>query len=331
MSSINREITVNNLTRVYNVVKKDEGLKGSFSYLFKKKRESKVALNNFSCEIEEGEFIGLIGPNGAGKTTFLKMITGIIQPTQGRMSVFGHNPQVLTDEYKKTYTIVMGQKTQLWLDLPAKDSFLLNKEIYEIPQNVFDENIKYFSSLFEVEHLLDRQVRHLSLGERLKMEIIASLLHNPKILFLDEPTIGLDALAQKRIRQFLKKINKERKTTIILTSHYIEDIKELCNRVIVINNGKKVYDGAFKEILKDYNKYKFITIKHSGIDDLQLGSGVEVDIINQYESKIKAPKNQYKKVLNQIVKIDGIEDFVIEDEPINDLIEEIYNRKSVSV
>ncbi len=330
MSDINKVITVNNLTRVYKVVKKDEGLKGSFSYLFKKRRESKIALNDFSCEIEEGELIGLIGPNGAGKTTFLKMITGIIQPTQGSMSVFGYNPQVLTDEYKKTYTIVMGQKTQLWLDLPAKDSFLLNKEIYEIPHNIFDENVKYFSSLFEVGHLLDRQVRHLSLGERLKMEIIASLLHNPKILFLDEPTIGLDALAQKRIRQFLRKINVERKTTIILTSHYIEDIKELCNRVIVINNGEKVYDGAFKEISKYYNKYKYITIKHSGVDDLKLGTSVEVDIINQYESKIKVHKDRYKKVLNQIVEIDGIDDFIIEDEPINDLIEEIYNRKSVS-
>ncbi|WP_343064228.1 ABC transporter ATP-binding protein [Alkalicella caledoniensis] len=183
--------------------------------------------------------MGLIGPNGAGKTTLIKMLTGIIAPTSGEISVLGYTPNDLKNEYKRQYAVVMGQKSQLFFELTAADSFLLFKEIYNIPDREYRKNLEYFIELFGVEKYLNVQVRTLSLGERMKMELIAALLHNPKILFLDEPTIGLDAMAQKQIRGFLKQVNMGKKTTIILTSHYMEDIKSLCKRCVVVNGGQR--------------------------------------------------------------------------------------------
>lgn len=221
-----------NITKKYKRYKKQEGMLGSIKGLFHREYEEKTAVDAFSMNVEEGEFVGLIGPNGAGKTTLVKMLTGIIAPTSGEIQVMGFYPNKLEKAFKQQYAVVMGQKSQLFFELTAEDTLRLFKEIYRIPEEEYRKNKNFFVDLFRVQELMDVQVRTLSLGERMKMELIAALLHNPQILFLDEPTIGLDAVAGKQIRTFLKEVNESRGTTILLTSHYMEDIKVLCKRSI---------------------------------------------------------------------------------------------------
>lgn len=244
-------VTVENLSKTYRRYKKKEGLTGSIASLFKREYEEKRAVKEVSFSVGEGEFVGLIGPNGAGKTTLIKMLTGIIAPTSGTIEVMGYYPNDMKNEFKKRYAVVMGQKSQLFFELTLNDTLRLFKEIYEIPKKEFEESKDYFTELFGVRELMDVQVRTLSLGERMKMELIVALLHNPQILFLDEPTIGLDIVASKQIRNFLKAINEERGTTIMLTSHYMEDIKLLCKRSIVIHEGEKIYDGDTLRLFED--------------------------------------------------------------------------------
>ncbi len=208
----------------------------------------------------ERELVGIIGPNGAGKTTLIKMLCGIIQPTSGEVSVLGYRPGDLQDGFRRRYAVVMGQKSQLWWDLPALDTFRLNQKIYSIPQERFEQNLKEYTALFGVEALLHAPVRNLSLGERMKMELMAALLHDPELLFLDEPTIGLDAIAQKSIRQFLKEVNARRQVTILLTSHYMADIRHLCHRTLVVNDGRKVYDGPLEALLTRFQNSRDIQV-----------------------------------------------------------------------
>lgn len=243
-------IKTNNLVKTYRRYKKEEGIYGSIKSLWKREYEEKTAVNQIDLSVREGEFVGLIGPNGAGKTTLIKMLTGIIAPTEGEIEVLGYYPNDLKNDFKKQYAVVMGQKSQLFFELTVNDTLRLFKEIYEIPERDFLENKAYFVELFRVRDLLDVQVRTLSLGERMKMELIVALIHNPKVLFLDEPTIGLDVVASEQMRKFLKEINEQKGTTILLTSHYMEDIKALCKRTVVINHGVKVYDGATEDLFQ---------------------------------------------------------------------------------
>lgn len=266
-------IETKNLTKKYRRYKKKEGICGSIESLWKREYLEKVAVNQINLVVGEGEFIGLIGPNGAGKTTLIKMLTGIIAPTEGFIDVLGYYPNDMKNEFKKQYAVVMGQKSQLFFELTLNDTLRLFKEIYEIPENEYQKNKEYFIELFGVRELMNVQVRTLSLGERMKMELIVALLHNPKILFLDEPTIGLDAIASKQIRKFLKKINEEKGTTIILTSHYIEDIKALCKRTVVINHGVKIYDGVTEELFNRYQRNK--RIKDISVEEEEIGVVVE--------------------------------------------------------
>lgn len=263
-------IETTNLTKTYKLFEKEPGLRGGVKSLFNRKFTYKTALSNFILEVNEGEFVGLIGPNGAGKTTLVKILTGIIAPTSGNISVLGYYPNKLENTFKKQYAVVMGQKSQLFFELSAGDTFLLFKELYGIPTEEYQQNLDYFVKLFNVEKLLNVQVRTLSLGERMKMELIVALLHNPKILFLDEPTIGLDAIAQRQMRTFLKSVNETRGTTIILTSHYMEDIKSLCKRCVVVNNGEKIYDGSTDALFEKYRTHKKITLSFAEETDFVL-------------------------------------------------------------
>lgn len=320
---------VNNLTRKYSYSENTGGFLGTIKSLFHTEKLEKTALDEFSFNVEEGEFIGLIGPNGAGKTTLIKLLTGIIKPTSGSASVLGYNPAILKDEFKRQYALVMAQKSQLWWDLPAKDSFLLNKEIYGISQEKFDKNLEYFTELFQVKDLLNVQARRLSLGERMKMELISCLLHEPKVLFLDEPTIGLDAIAQKQMREFLKRINKEKGVTIFLTSHYIEDIKYLCDRVMVINKGRKMYDGNLDSLLNKYSEYKTVSVIFEEKTDVKLDGDIEWVERSPYKIVIKIDKKEVNRILSKLLNDYKIKDINIEEEDITNLIEKIYLESKV--
>jgi ABC-2 type transport system ATP-binding protein len=318
------EIITTNLTKVYYTFQKEEGLKGSIKSLFKKKKAAKTAVDNFDLTIDEGEFIGLIGPNGAGKTTLIKMLTGIIHPSSGSLSVHGYTPYELKDSFKKNYAVVMGQKSQLWWDLPACDTFLLNKEIYGIPEDEYRKNLSFFTELLNIKDLMNIQVRNLSLGERMKMELVSSLLHNPRILFLDEPTIGLDAVAQKQIRQFLKDINETHKVSIILTSHYMEDIRHLCKRTVVINHGKKIYDGSLDSLIDSYQFHRTISVSFETATDFKMDCNAQWLEKNPYKVVFKVNKSEAKSVLQTIMTNYDVNDINIEEEDIGSVVERIY-------
>lgn len=245
-------IALKGLCKTYRRYEKPEGLRGSVIALFRREYTQKEAVRAFDLRVQAGERVALIGPNGAGKTTLVKMLTGIIAPTSGGISVLGFTPNKLENELKRQYAVVMGQKSQLFFELTAADTFRLFAHMYAIPEDVYSARLKELTRLLGVEALLGVQVRTLSLGERMKMELIASLLHHPRVLFLDEPTIGLDAASQIAVRQFLKQINENEHTTILLTSHYIEDIRAVCPRAVGVRRGEKIFDGATDEFLLRY-------------------------------------------------------------------------------
>ncbi|MDR2515610.1 MAG: ATP-binding cassette domain-containing protein [Christensenellaceae bacterium] len=247
-------IETRGLTKAFRRFEKEPGLLGSVKSLFKREFSEKLAVSDFDLNVEPGEFVGLIGPNGAGKTTLVKMLTGIIAPTSGEIEVLGFWPNRLQNAFKRQYAVVMGQKSQLFFELTAADTFGLFKELYGISDENYKRNLNFFVELFDLKELLNVQVRSLSLGERMKMELVAALLHDPKLLFLDEPTIGLDAVAQRQMRLFLREVNEQKGTTILLTSHYMEDVLSLCKRSVVVGEGKKLYDGGTDALFRRFQK-----------------------------------------------------------------------------
>ncbi len=278
--------------------------------------------------VRDGEFIGLLGPNGAGKTTLVKMLTGIIAPTSGEISVAGYYPNKLENSFKQHYAVVMGQKSQLFFELSAADTFLLFKELYHISDQEYQENLDYFIELFGVADLLHVQVRTLSLGERMKLELIVALLHNPKILFLDEPTIGLDAVAQKQIRRFLKEVNETKGTTIILTSHYMEDIMSLCKRCVVINGGKKLYDGNTDQLFAKYRTHKKISISLEKEESCTIYQEHTLVETAPYKVTLLVNKEQAQDLLKDVLSRYDLCDITIEEEDIGNVVERIYYDKS---
>ena len=327
-------INVSHLSKYYQVHQKEPGLAGSLKNLFQRKYYDVKAVDDVSFSIEEGELVGFIGPNGAGKTTTLKMLSGLLYPTGGEISVLGYTPWNRQTAFQKQFALVMGQKNQLWWDLPAIESFILNKEIYEVPKEKYESTLKELSEILDVKELLKVQVRKLSLGERMKMELIAALIHSPKILFLDEPTIGLDVVAQKKMRDFIKIYNQKYKSTVILTSHYMDDVKELCKRVIIIDKGKIIFDGELDDIVKKYADHKILSL----VLDKELNRA-QVEKLETF-GKIKefsypglilqVKRNDSNKVAAKLLENYPIADLNIEESAIEDVIREVFTGKDTA-
>ena len=261
-------INVKNLSKSYKVVKRNSGFWNAIKSFFKREYKIVNAVNGVTFSIKKGEIVGYIGPNGAGKSTTIKMLSGILKPDSGSIMIDGMNPVIDRKKYVKEIGVVFGQKSQLWWDIPAIESFDLLREIYDIPSDEYNKTLDELVNLLKIEEIIKLPVRQLSLGERMKCELVASLLHNPKILFLDEPTIGLDAVSKVIVRDFIKKINMDKKVTVILTSHDMADIESLAERIIIIGNGEKLYDGDITTIKKKYSNEKVIEIYYDKLKSL---------------------------------------------------------------
>ncbi len=321
-------IEVENLTRVFRTYKKKPGFWGGVQGLFHREFEETRAADHISFSIKEGEFVGFLGPNGAGKTTTLKMLSGLIYPTSGRASVAGFDPSERENEYRRLFAIVLGQKNQLWWDLPAIESFYLLRAIYGLEQKAYQATLDELVTLLGVGAKLNVMVRELSLGERMKMELIAALLHRPRVLFLDEPTIGLDVVSQKAVREFLRDYNRRYKTTILLTSHYMADITSLCERVIVIDRGKKIYDGNLDRITGAGAQQRIIKFKPREAA-LPLGwqpAHGTAKVCDDGEMLLHVPSEQVVAVCQQILGLGQVDDLTIQDVPLEDIITELFSR-----
>src|SRR3954471_9561843 len=261
-------IEVQGLTKTYRTYKKAPGFRGAIRGLFKRDYETTHAAKDIRFAVEEGELVGFLGPNGAGKTTTLKMLAGLLYPTTGTARVLGYVPWERRDGYRRQFALLLGQKNQLWWDLPARESLELNSKIYGIAPADFQRSVAEMTEMLDVKDKLGVMVRELSLGERMKLELIAALLHQPRVLFLDEPTIGLDVISQQTVREFLREYNATRKTTILLTSHYMADIQALCRRVIIIDRGTIFFDGQLSEVIDRFADFKVITIQTEGTVDI---------------------------------------------------------------
>lgn len=329
MQSKSKAVSVFKLNKTFKQYKKEPGLMGAVKGLFKREYYDINAVNEISFEIEEGEFVGFIGPNGAGKTTTLKCLSGLLYPTDGVVNVLGYTPWDRKREFLKQISLVMGQKNQLWWDLPAIDSFLLNKEIYEIPTDKFNQRLEEIVDLLEIEEIIDVQVRKLSLGQRMKCELASSLLHNPKVVFLDEPTIGLDVVMQQKLRTFFKNYNQNFGTTVMLTSHYMDDVKELAKRVIIINDGHVVYDGDLDKLVKKYVRNKnisFVLNKRVTVEDVRkFGEIVEFE---RHNVVISVPREDVPAVSAKVLRSLPVEDLDIRELPLDEVVRQIFNESS---
>jgi ABC-2 type transport system ATP-binding protein len=321
-------ISVKGLTKSFRTYKKAPGFFGAVRGLVHRKYETTVAVDNVNFEVEEGELVGFLGPNGAGKTTTLKMLSGLLYPTSGSARVLGYTPWERQDGYRRQFALLLGQKNQLWWDLPARESLELNAKIYGIAPGDFSKTVTHLTELLKVSEKLDVMVRELSLGERMKMELIAALLHKPRVLFLDEPTIGLDVISQKTVRDFLREYNSKEKTTILLTSHYMTDIQELCRRVVIIDHGKIFFDGKLSEIIDRFADVKIVTISwQTGAKppgDMKKYGEVVSQTTQRIELKIK--RDQVVAVCKQLLDELPVNDIDIQDLPIEDVIRQIFAR-----
>lgn len=316
-------IIANNVSKQYRYFEKPEGFSASFKSLFHRTYQYKQALKPLSFTLEKGEFLGVMGPNGAGKSTLIKLLTGIVARSAGQLQVLGSDPFTAGQAYKKRIAVVMGQKSQLWWDLPAADTFLLQKTMYGIDDARFRQNVGELTELFDVGKLLHVPVRQLSLGERMKFELICALLHDPLLLYLDEPTLGLDAGAQIQIRKFLKEAGQQRGVSLLLTSHYVQDLIELCPRVLVLRSGEKIYDGELGSLLRAQSHHRLATL------DLlaPLPAGIQPGWIvrqNPSQAVLRIPSAQVGGVLAELFSKGIIRDLRVEDEDVSQLVERIY-------
>ena len=323
-------IEVQGLTKSFRTYKKKPGLVGAIRGLFHREYEMTLAVKDVSFAIEEGELVGFLGPNGAGKTTTLKMLSGLLYPTNGTARVLGYVPWERRDGYRRQFALLLGQKNQLWWDLPARESLELNAKIYGIPKDSFERTVASMTELLAIQDKLNVMVRELSLGERMKMELIASLLHQPKVLFLDEPTIGLDVVSQKTVREFLRHHNATRKTTVVLTSHYMADIQELCQRVIIIDRGTIFFDGRLSDVLDRFADFKLITIQCDGAKPCpaeKLNKYGEVVEHSPAAIKLKVKRDRVISVCKALLDELPVSDIDIQEVPIEDIIRQIFDRQ----
>ncbi len=318
-------IDVLHLRKVYRVYRKREGLFASLRGLFHREYKEVAAVNDVSFQIEEGEMVAFLGPNGAGKTTTLKLLSGLIYPTAGEATVLGHVPWKRENAYRRRFSLVMGQKNQLWWDLPAQESFRLHQEIYRIEPGQFQRRMEELVSLLEVRDLIGQPVRELSLGERMRMELIAALLHSPDMLLLDEPTIGLDVVSQRRVQEFLKFYQSEQRITVVLTSHYMKDVEALCKRAIIINQGEIKHDGPLAEIIDRFSHHKIMEIQFAGntpppnLD--RYGTVIE---LAPPRVKLEVPRKKIPEILSDLLSRYTIEDVGVQERPLEEVIAEVF-------
>lgn len=325
---IEKAITVSHLVKNFEVTEKKPGIAGSIKSLFSPERKTIRALKNVSFVIQPGELVGFIGPNGAGKTTTLKILSGLLYPTSGFTQVLDFDPWDKKPEFLRQISLVMGQKNQLWWDLPAIETFELNRAIYDIPKREYEESLAELTQLLDVKKILNVQVRRLSLGQRMRLELVAALLHKPKILFLDEPTIGLDLIGQQKIREFIYEYNRKNEATILLTSHNMDDLIDLARRVIVINEGKIIFDGALEDLVKRFAKEKIIKVSLSQeIDVKKLEEIGTIKKISFPQVTISVPRPAAAVAASELLQNFPVEDLTIEEVPIEEVIRRVFNTR----
>lgn len=322
-------IQVKNLTKTYQINNKPPGLKGSIQHLFRPQYNYLTAVDSVSFQVGQGELVGFIGPNGAGKTTTLKCLSGLLHPSSGKIKVLGHVPQRRDHRLLRQISLVMGQKNQLIWDLPPLETFLLNQAIYEIPEANFSKDLRELAEMLGMTAFLEIPVRKLSLGQRMKSELIAALLHRPRVLFLDEPTIGLDVVMQKAVRDFIKEYNQRYQATIMLTSHYMDDLKQLAKRVIIIDQGRLLFDGKFSEVIDTYARNKLLSLvlseKVSPSKWAEFGTVTET---NFPMVQLAIPRQKATQIAAKLLQELPIIDLTIEEPPVEAIIREVFTKEN---
>lgn len=327
-------IEVRHLRKEFRVHRKQPGLLGSLRSLVKRETVVREAVKDVSLDVGEGEIVGLVGANGAGKTTLIKMLAGIIHPTSGEARVLGHRPWERHADFRRRIALIMGQKASLWWDLPAADCFLLLREIYQLPHGQFAKSLDFLVQALGVADQLNIQIRRLSLGERMKMELIAALLHQPRVVYLDEPTIGLDLTAQRAIRDFILDYRREHRPAMLLTSHYMEDIERLCKRILIIREGDIVFDGPLDEVVRTFARHKVVSVqlKRGGpVPDLErlVPAGMDMEVLESSEHglKIKTPRDEVPNLAGRLVSELSVHDLSIEEVEIGTIIEGLLHAR----
>lgn len=323
-------IVANGLCKVYRIYKKEPGLRGAVKGLFKRRYEELKAVDNVTFSIEEGEFVGFLGPNGAGKTTVLKMLAGLLNPSSGEARVLGYVPWERKDALKRQFSLLMGQKNALWWDLPARESLELNRAIYGIEQGRFKTLVGELTSMLDCADKMDVMVRELSLGERMKFELIAALLHSPKVLFLDEPTIGLDVTSQQTVRNFLRAYNADAKIVTMLTSHYMGDIEALCKRVIIIDHGRIFFDGPLQDIIERFASHKVLSMTFNDTTTARdLSSFGEVVEQTPQSTRLKVPRARVTEICRELLGRYDVTDLGVQEPPVEDVIHQLFKAHDV--
>ena len=320
-------IKVKNISKSFKTYSRDPGLKGAFKSFFNRQHTDFHALKNINLNIDEGEILGILGESGAGKTTLIKLMVGLLHPTNGNIKVNNYIPWDRKYDFLKMITVVMGQKNQLWWDIPASESFLLNKRIYQIDDKIYNQILNEMVELLDVKDKLNTQVRRLSLGERMKMEIIASLLHRPTIIMLDEPTLGLDVMSQSKIREFVKYYNQQYNATFIITSHYMNDIDSMCKRVFVMNKGEGLYDGNFSDLVKKINPTKKLIYTFDQIPSNDKINHLQSQFDFRLENNMliaQLDDNLLNNLLKELFQVSTSQSFVIEDLPVEETMRSFF-------